>query len=157
MTKRYTWISVLVVVLIAGFIVAAQNFKVGYSGPQGQGDIIYTKASDGSTQLRLGTTSSLKVDTITGGTAQVIAGGTTNNAILGANAVGVQVLECGTSTQGVAIAYGTVYTTAPKIVCTYQVDSGADTAIEIQSKNTTNFTITATAAKNIDWIAVGIK
>jgi len=90
-------------------------------------------------------------------TLNVIAGSTTNNAILGANAVGVQVLECGTSTQGVAIAYGTVYTTAPKIVCTYQVDSGADTAIEIQSKNTTNFTITATAAKNIDWIAVGIK
>ena len=63
--KKHTYISVVIVGLVAGFIVAAQNFKVGYSGPQSQGDIIYTKASDGSTQLRLGTTSACTVDDVT--------------------------------------------------------------------------------------------
>ena len=146
--NKHKWISVAIIFMVAGIILAAQNFKVGYSGPQGQGDIIYTKASDGSTQLRLGTTSALAVDTMSAVSRKVLV--TEDNTTQYA-------MEVGTSTQGVVIAFTTVFSAAPKIVCTYQEDSGADTAIEIQSKNTTNFTITATAAKNIDWIAVGEK
>lgn len=137
MKKIHSILLVGVVMLIAWAGVVISDTTFDWSGAAQSGTLTYTNLN-------------LVNPTITDGS-------TTNKPIVGGDAIAQQVITSGTSTQGVAIAYGLVYSAAPKVVCTYQEDSGADVVIEVTTKNTTNFTMTATAAKNIDWIAVGLK
>lgn len=146
MKKMGTLILLMVFVTVA--LAVSQNFKVGYSGPQGQGDIIYTKASDGSTQLRLGTTSAVAVDTITHDGKYGVTGPDATTGLM---------MQIGSCTNGQTITFSPVFAATPRIVGSYSEDAGADTAIEFVGTTATSTVVQAASAKTIDFIVVGAR
>ena len=78
-------------------------------------------------------------------------------AATGSDATTGLMIQAGSCTNGQTIAFSPVFAATPRIVGNHSEDAGADATIEFTSTTPSNTVVVATAAKTIDYIAIGAR
>lgn len=110
-------------------------------------------------------TTAAQLDAVTGlamGTALKVTSddieSSSRNVVISKDATTIYAIESGTCTNGQTVTFTTAFSSGtPVVILTYQEDAGVDTVCEATSITTTNFACQAAVAKDVGWMAMGVK